>query len=289
VTDDGKKLYEATVRDYLQSRVSRSALLKTAAIGAVAAMIPGRTFAAGDPTTTSFPFYPQIAAGSYTPENVMEIVNVAATAEALAVTVLTAAVGNASTLGLTGLVLDVVQAALAEELIHLQVLRDVLGGAPITKTFYVPDPKILTDQATFLGTLEVAENLFIAAYMAACREFAELGQPLLAKVAYQTGAVEAEHRVLVRAALALAGNTADVPPNNKAFETDLVLYVADAAKLLGQLGFLGPTGTKAVYPGDAAALAAAGTMAGKVIQKTPNNATSTVVVTSAASLTGERA
>ncbi|MBV9278884.1 MAG: hypothetical protein JOZ41_02270, partial [Chloroflexi bacterium] len=58
------------------------------------------------------------------------------------------------------------------------------------------------------------------------------------------------------------------------------------AAVIGQLGFLGVTGAQASYPGRAAALAAAGQMASAVIQKTPNNATTSV--TAAGPLTGER-
>jgi len=160
------------------------------------------------------------------------------------------------------------------------------GAKPLTTTFTVPSSKILTDQVTFFSTIEVAESIFVGAYMAAVREFAELGQPTLAKYAYQIGAVEAEHRVLARTALVLEGIAGDVPPNNKAFETDYFLYVRDAATVLTQLGFIGGSGTAVTYPGRAAALAAAGPFGGAVIQRTPNNATTSITATG--NLTGER-
>jgi hypothetical protein len=46
--------------------------------------------------------------------------------------------------------------------------------------------------------LDTLENLFIGAYLAATRRFAELGQPLLAEIAVQIMGVEAEHRILGR-------------------------------------------------------------------------------------------
>jgi hypothetical protein len=138
---------------------------------------------------------------------------------------------------------------------------------------------------TFFSTIEAAEHIFVAAYMTATREFAELGQPLLAKYAYQIGGTEAEHRVLARAALALAGSTSHIPPNNKAYETDLFVYVRDAAAVLVQLGFIGGSGASASYPGRAAALTAAGPMATAVIQQSPNNATTSV--TASGDLTGQ--
>ena len=56
-------------------------------------------------------------------------------------------------------------------------------------------------------------------------------------------------------------DTPAVPPNNKALETDLFLYVRDAAAVVKDLGFLGPGTLKASFPGLGAALAAAGSMA----------------------------
>jgi len=302
LNNEERAFEEGKLRACLNASISRSQLLRGAGIGLAAAAIPGAALAAvTDPTGTgtsvgtagtgptlpqSFGFFPAVTSGTYTSENIGDIFNVASTAEVFAVTLLTAAVNNATTIGLKGLILQTVQAALAEEQDHLDFLLSV-GAKPLTMTFTVPDPKILTDYTTFFSTLEGIENLFIAAYMTATREFAELGQPTLAKFAYQIGGTEAEHRVVVRAALALNGND-HTPPNNKGFETDLLLYVRDAATILTQLGFIGGKGTAAAYPGRAAAVAAIGPMMAGVIQNTPNNATSTVTVAGPADLTGER-
>lgn len=67
---------------------------------------------------------------------------------------------------------------------------------------------------------------------------------------------------------ALAGQD-HVPPNNLAFEMDVVYYVRDAARMLQDLGFIGGTGTQVTYPGRAAALEAAGAQATSVVQQTP--------------------
>lgn len=299
MNNEEREYEEGKLRACLNGSISRSQLLRGAGIGLAAAAIPGSALAAattpgttpapigtGNPLSQSFNFFPAVTSGTYTTENIGDIFNVASTAEVLAVTLLTAAVNNATTIGLKGLILQTVQAALAEEQDHLDFLL-AAGAKPLTMTFTVPDPKILTDYTTFFSTLEVAENLFVAAYMTATREFAELGQPTLAKYAYQIGGTEAEHRVLVRAALALNGND-HTPPNNKGFETDLLLYVRDAATILTQLGFIGGKGTPATYPGRAAAITAMGPMMAGVIQNTPNNATSTVTVTGPGDLTGER-
>ena len=299
MNNEEREYEEGKLRACLNGSISRSQLLRGAGIGLAAAAIPGAALASvttpgttpaptgtGSPLSQSFNFFPAVTSGTYTSENIGDIFNIASTAEVFAVTLLTAAVNNATTIGLKGLILQTVQAALAEEQDHLDFLL-AAGATPLTMTFTVPDPKILTDYTTFFSTLEGIENLFIAAYMTATREFAELGQPTLAKFAYQIGGTEAEHRVVVRAALALNGND-HTPPNNKGFETDLLLYVRDAATILTQLGFIGGKGTPAAYPGRAAAVAAAGPMMAGVIQNTPNNATSTVTVTGPADLTGER-
>ncbi len=289
---DEKEMHEATLRTLIQSSVSRAQLLKAAGAGLALAVIPAAASASttssgsGAAPSITYPFFPTTT-GTYTTEAIKDILNIAVTAEYLAVTVLTAAVANASAMGLTPFLTTTVQAALAEEYYHLVFLRDGAGAVPLTTTFTVPDPKILTDATTFFSTLEVAENIFVAAYMTATREFAELGQPTLAKYAYQLGGTEAEHRVMVRAALALLGQD-HTPANNKAFETDLVLYVRDAAAILTQLGFIGGTGTAAAYPGDPAAQAGFAPVAASIIQTTPNNASSTVVVTGPSDLTGQR-
>lgn len=254
VSDTSKSQWETGMRQYLTRQVSRAQWFATAGAGAAALALP--SLAHGQTPTT---------------EATADILNIADTAEHLAVTVLTAAVGNASTLGLTangGLLLDVVQAALAEEQYHADFL-EANGAKPLTDTFTVPDPKILTDPITFFSTIEVAETLFIGAYMAATREFSQMGNATLAQYAYQIGGVEAEHRVLARAALALAGND-HIPPNNKAFETDVVYYVKDAAAMLTSLGFIGGTGAKVTYPGRAAALAAAGQIGAGILDQEPS-------------------
>jgi Ferritin-like domain len=279
---------DAMLFQLLRRRVSRSQALKAAGIGAALALTPKL---AGAQTTTAaagtvppsvpvgpnqqvlqFPFYPQVQ-GSYTPEDVRVIVNVAQTMEYLATTLVEAAVRNAGTIGITGLALGALQAALVEEVAHVQFLA-AMGAVPMTTTFTLPDPAILTNYQTFFRNLEILETICNAAYMTANREFAELGQPLLAKFAYQAGSVEGEHRVAARTALALQNVADAIPPNNKAFETDHFLYMLDAARAVAGLGFIGGTGTALPFPGTTAALATAGATAQTtVIQKLPNNAT----------------
>jgi hypothetical protein len=117
--------------------------------------------------------------------------------------------------------------------------------------------------------------------MAAVREFTDLGQPLLAKVAYQIGAVEAEHRAHVRAGMVLTGDASGLPPNNKAFETNVVNTVGDAATQLTALGFIGGSGTQVTYPGRTVALQAALPAGASVIEITPSSSAPTGIPLSA--------
>lgn len=255
VSDEGQTNFDGTMRHALSGQVSRARLLAMAGAGVAAVAVPeiSRAQTSGQVEATQ------------------DILNIADTAEHLAVTLLTAAVANAGPLGLTasgGLLLAVVQAALAEEQYHADFL-EANGAKPLTDTFTVPDPKILTDPITFFTTVEAAETLFIGAYMAATREFSEMNQRTLAQYAYQIGGVEAEHRVLARAALALAGQD-HIPPNNKAFETDVVHYVKDAAAMLHDLGFIGGSGNQVTYPGRSAALAAAAPVLASVTDTKPS-------------------
>src|SRR5690242_17410727 len=103
---------------YLRTQVSRAQLLAAAGAGVAAAMAPNLVGAQSTPTT----------------EATQDILNIADTAEHLAVTVLTAAVNNASTLGLNangGVLLAVIQAALAEEQYHADFL-EANGAKPLT-------------------------------------------------------------------------------------------------------------------------------------------------------------
>jgi hypothetical protein len=392
MTETSDNAIDRAAARFLQKKLNRSQILKAAGVGVVAAAIPGMVTAqtvgtsasaAGVTVTgSSFPFFP-VTGGTYTTESMATILNVAQTMEYLATTLVNAAVTNASAMGISGLALQALQAALAEEAYHVEFLTS-MGGTPMATTFTVPDPTALASATGFFRMLEMLESICCAAYMTANREFAELGQPLLAKFAYQAGAVEAEHRIAARTALALLGATGTgtgtgatatatavptavptaatgatgtatpvatgatgtaspvatgtvtatavatataaalrahqatgtgtvtgtatggatpsgvgttpalspfsgtpgtrapiianpIPPDNKAFATDLFLYLADAAALVKGLGFIGGTGTALTFPGVATALANSGAPGATVIQKLPNNATVSVL------------
>ncbi len=181
-------------------------------------------------------------------ESVSDIVNIAITAEELAITLLTNVIKNASGYDqpIKEPVLSVLKGALASEVYHRDYLAKA-GATPLTQAFTVPDPKILSDYDTLFTTVVQLESAFVAAYTAAAAEFADMGKPELVKVAFQIGAVEAEHRVLANYAL---GHR---PANNMAFEANLFGAVGDAAAALKKLGFIGGSGKQVSYPGTSGA------------------------------------
>ena len=182
-------------------------------------------------------------------ESVQEIIDIAVTAEAFAVTALGGAIENAlaGDLDLTEEAIQALVAARAAEQAHYEFLVES-GAEPLTTTFTIPDPAIVTDIATFYPTLISLEEAFIAAYIAAAQVFAIRREPRLAQIALQIGAVEAEHRAGVRFFAIDAGVLTGVP-NDVAFEQALFTSVGEAAAALEQLGFIGGTGTEITYPG----------------------------------------
>lgn len=182
-------------------------------------------------------------------ETIEEIVNIAATAEAFAVTALggaldSAAVGN---LDLSDDAVGTLIAARAAEQAHYEYLTEA-GAQPLTLTFTLPDEAIITDTATFLTTLVSLEEAFIAAYLAAAQIFALRGEARMAQIALQIGSVEAEHRAGARF-FAIEAGILSGTPNDVAFEHALFTSVGEAATALTDLGFIGGSGTEITYPG----------------------------------------
>ena len=183
-------------------------------------------------------------------ESVQDILNVAATAEAFAVTFLGVALDAAAagTLVLDPEAVSSFVAARAAEQAHYDALL-ASGAEPLTTTFTIPDGELLTDPTTFFETVVALEEAFIAAYLTAAQSFVAQGEPELAQVALQIGAVEAEHRVGVRFFGITAGALDDEVPNDVAFEKALFERVSEAAALLTELGFIAGAGTTVEYPG----------------------------------------
>lgn len=182
-------------------------------------------------------------------ESVQDILNVAATAEAFAVTFLGLALESveAGDLDLDDNAVESFVAARAAEQAHYDYLIEN-GAEPATLTFTIPDGELLTDLETFYTTVVSLEEAFIAAYLTAAQSFIVQGEPELAQVALQIGAVEAEHRVGVRF-FGIEAGVIDGVANDVAFEKALFANVSEAADLLTEFGFIGGDGTEVEFPG----------------------------------------
>lgn len=182
-------------------------------------------------------------------ESIEDILNIAATAEALAVTALGGALQAArdGDLDLNDEQQEVIAAARAAEQAHYDFLINA-GAKPLTTEFTLPDERIITDVETFLKTVIGLEEAFIAAYMAAAQVFAKAGQPELVQYALQAAAVEGEHRAHARF-YALQAGLIDEAPNNVAFAKAKFTSVGAAAQALTDLGWIGGSGPMLTYPG----------------------------------------
>ena len=209
----------------LNSRRSRRSLMKGAAAGAAGLTAAG--IAGGL-------FLPRNVAHASGGDSIVQILSVAATAEELAITFYSHGIAQASKLGISGVDLTYLQAAVIEEQIHRD-FEVAAGGKPLTGTFSFPHGfDTFKHQSLFIATLEELEEAFIAAYLAAVKEFAQLNRPDLAQIAAQICGIENEHRALGRD----IGNL--IPANNWAFSPVLVATVSDAVGVLESEGFLSP-------------------------------------------------
>src|ERR671916_2344939 len=166
-----------------------------------------------------------------------------ATAEAAAVTLL----GVARQRGLEG-ELDVgddavviLRAAQCQDEQHYHALL-AAGGAPVADTFTIPE-RMVTDRTLLLvGILEL-KAIGIAGYMTLAREWAARGDISQVEIAYQMGAVEAQHLSLTHA---LVGVT---PANDRAFARWLFADPAEAIDALNALDLLEGPGEPIPFPG----------------------------------------
>jgi hypothetical protein len=204
----------------------------------------------------------------------LEIFQIAAIAEQLAVTFYSNGVQNAGALGLDGIDLAIIKAAGIEEQIHHQFFLAVISlltGEPAPETvgpttFSFPFPNTFTDITTFLATQQALEGVFDSAFLAAIRELSRQNQARAAQIAGQVACIESEHRALGRAIAARRGiallpnpvgaliegrlnprpsnpepnPVPTVPPNNWVFAPVFLESVGDAPALVQRAGFLSP-------------------------------------------------
>jgi len=187
------------------------------------------------------------------------MLNLACTAETFASTHYYNAINSAEALGLSAEEVSELKAFLDSELKHKQFL-EANGAVTLATEFYVPE-NLFTDRALFISTSNTAETWFIAAYLAATRRFAELGEPLLAATVAQVLGVEAEHQALIR-------KMGGLQPSFQTLKRALFYNTSEVGAffqpfLEGAEGFVGP----APFPGVAEILALVGDEG--VINETP--------------------
>lgn len=220
----------------IEGRKSRRSLLKGAIAGA--AGVTGLT-AVGAGVFSSLKPHAAFAraAGLSCSDTVQSIISIAATAEELAVVFYSNGINKAATLGISGQNLTYLQAAVVEEQLHLNLLLKA-GAQPLTNVFSFPHSwDTFTHISLFISTLQQLETAFESAYIAAVKEFGEMGQFDLALLAAQIATIEAEHRAIGRSII----NTKEAA-NNWAFTPVYVSSVGDAVNVLSQEGYLSPSG-----------------------------------------------
>jgi hypothetical protein len=209
----------------LKNAMSRRSFMKTTAgVGAgLAAASFAQIFGASSASA---------AAANDDPQTIL---NLAATAETLAVTFYYAGLTGGD-FGLDGGDVEYLKLAMDAEQYHLDILNS-FGGKALTDKFYVPE-NVLSDVNVFVSTGLAAETAFVAAYLAATRTFAEAGSGKVAATTAQHACSEAVHLALIR-------DIAGLVPNDLALPAAIYYNVSDAVPTLapflqGGKGFIGP-------------------------------------------------
>jgi len=210
-TADDVQLLDNILRDTPTDGVTRRSLIQRAAVtaaaaGAAGALGPAAAFAQGN--------------SGDTPEKVL---NVAITAEALAVTYLSGLLQNNL---IPKQFVPVIKAANASEYDHYMALKK-LGAKPLTTKFWAPNA--FFEKGKVFATIEAAEDLFVNAYLVGATVFAKAGNADAARYAGEIGGVEAQHRALARFAQGKL-------PNNLGFEQYKLKTVDAHVKKLQSLG-----------------------------------------------------
>jgi Ferritin-like domain len=208
-------------RSMLKGVIAGAAGATGLALGASTLFVPSRTAHA------------QSASGGCD-DSVKTILSVAATAERLAVTFYSHGLAHAEQLGLSWGSRAAIKAALVEEQIH-ELFFVANGGTPLASTFSFPHgDETFENLSVFIATQQQLEGVFDSAFLAAIKEFADMGLSGLAQIAGQIATVEAEHRALGRFIAGL------VPADNWAFTPVLIPSVGAAPAIVKEAGYLSP-------------------------------------------------
>jgi hypothetical protein len=216
-TADDVQILDNILRDTPTDGVTRRSLIQRAAVTAAAASAVGPVAAFAQ------------SGGGDSPQKVL---NVAITAEALAVTYLTGLLENNL---IPKPFVAVIKAANASEYDHYKALKK-LGAKPLTTRFWAPNAFFEKDKV--FATIEAAEDLFVNAYLIAMTEFAKAGKADEARYAGEILGTEAEH-------LALARFAQGKLPNDRGFMAYDITTIGGIVKALGDAGIdLGQKGSK---------------------------------------------
>ncbi len=186
-------------------------------------------------------------------DTVQQIIDIAATAEAFAVTHYFRSLQKTTKAKFTDKDIAYLKAGLESEQAHFDFL--VANGAkPLATKFFFP-AGTFDDAKTFGTVTAIAETVFVGAYIAATHRFSELGQHELAAIAAQVAVVEGQH-------LALVKEIAGLFPNDVALAAAPFYNVSDAVAVVkplldGVQGALGKMETAAVAQPSAADVAKA--------------------------------
>ncbi|HEY2354440.1 MAG TPA: hypothetical protein VGH79_06040 [Gaiellaceae bacterium] len=175
---------------------TRAWMLQKAALGVAAAGLAGVAAGCGGSSrkTTS-----TAASTMSHGDTIKSVIDTAITAEALAVTYLSAVIKATKPSDKTGPFVSVLKAANSAEYDHYKALQS-LGAKPLTLKFWAPNAFFGPKLSGVFPTLEVAETLFVNAYLIGTTVFAKAGKADFARYAGEIGGVEAEHLALARAA-----------------------------------------------------------------------------------------
>ncbi|MGH2558126.1 MAG: ferritin-like domain-containing protein [Thermomicrobiales bacterium] len=208
--------------DRLQAALTRRAVVRGGAVAGLGVLASGAVLARAQP-------------------GVSDIVDQAITIEAFVVTLLGVARDRGRRLDLSDEDVRFLRAAQCEDEAHYHFFQ-AAGGTPATETFSIANATFV-DRETFFRALVEVEALCIGAYMAAARQFAAVGDGRLVEIAYQFGAVEAQHLALAKALLG------ERLPADRAFARWRFRDTGEAVAALTGLGFIGGGGKKYDYPG----------------------------------------
>jgi hypothetical protein len=129
-------------------------------------------------------------AGASRSEDARTVLNLATTAETLAV-IFYYSVITGATFHIAPSSLAYLRSTMDAEMRHLRALLE-RGGAAVKQQFYLPK-HTLSDARAFVDTGIKLETVLAGAYLAATQQFAMLGQPILAATAARHAASEAQH------------------------------------------------------------------------------------------------